>query len=866
MTLTLRGRLSAAFGCALLAAAVLTACGGGGGGGDGGADTPARPAVTLSPISVPSDVTSGISSALTVTVTVNDPSVFNGQTTLYTRIVDDKAVIETSVDLTPATPTTYIATLRTRRDLNPGRYTGTFLVRLCKDSACSAEFPGSPMTLPYDFVVNPGSFAVVVDQPTDVTVHQGARTIPQGNIGVSGMLPLSGPWTATTDSAWLRVSPASGTGPFSAVLTVDPSSLAVGNHSATLTAKTADGRIGLRTIAVQVLPTSFTFSNADGATFTAINGTPIPAQTIQIDLNNGSGAGSYWQAASSESWLKLSPATGNAPAIVTLAPDPGQGRLASGNYTARADFSSPALAASASIPVTLKLVPATFKSSQSAPFLGGIIGHSNNPSTTTLTLNTGLTKWPFTVTGLPSWLSAPSGGQVNSAGTDVTFTFNPETAPFGNTSVPVQITAQVNGDTHTLTLPVFIKNDERHLVPQRAGIGLASTPLGQVLSRTVRVAPSFGDAVPWTASSDAAWLTVSKAGDQLTVTADPAALPSDAISYANVTLSTTTPRVVPATVRIALWKGTTAATAQSIAGAYKRVLADPIRPWIYAHKQADSIDVVNAHTGAVVTTVTIPGTALDAMAVSPDGGRLYVQEPVNKRFAVLRLPDFAVLGHVPQKSLDTVPQFLTVGRPGGVEVLYAGKDAYRITDAEPNGFSLGTVATEPVAVSLDGRHLAGLGTTVPFIEYSIVGNDGMLFAPSTGGLGGGASNGSVQDVAYSLDGTILYSASAVGSIAGYRCAITANRDGGVYAGSLPGGSTYPNNVEVGSDDRVICGVTAGSTVDFWVHNAAGALLQSFKAAGTSRSLLARQLVISADGGVVVTATDDPKLAIVPIGY
>jgi len=862
MTRNVRGPLSAALGSALLASALLAACGGGG----GDSDSPARPAVTLSPISAPSDMTSGTSSALTVTVTVNDTSVFNGQTTIYTYVVDDKAVIESTVDLTPATATTYVATLRTRRDLNPGRYTGTFQVRLCKDAACNAQLPGSPMTLPYDFVINPGSFAVVVDRSTDVTVHQGAKAAPQGDIGVSGMLPLSGLWSATTDKAWLRVSPAAGTGPFSATLSVDPSALPVGSHSALLTAKTADGRIGLRTVTVQVLPAAFVFSAANGAAFTAINGAVIPPQAIQIDLNNGSGAGSYWQAASSENWLRLSPATGNAPAIVTLTPDPGPGRLASGDYTARVDFSSPALAASASIPVTLKLVPATFKSSQSSPLLGGIIGHFNNTSTTTLSLNTGLSRWPFTITGLPSWLSAPASGQVSSTGTDVTFSFNPETAPLGTTSTGVQITAQVNGDTHTITLPVVVKNDERRLVPQRAGIGLASTPLGQVLSRTIRVAPSFGDAVPWTASSDAAWLSASQVGDQLTVTADPAALPSDAISYANVTLSSTTPRIVPATVRVALWKGTTAATAQSISGAYKRVVADPIRPWIYANKQGDSIDVINAHTGVIVTTVTIPQTSLDAMAVSPDGGRLYVQEPVNKRFAVLRLPDFSVLGRVPQRRVDEVPTQLTVGRPAGVEVLYAGRDAYRVTDAEPNGFALGAINTEPVAVSLDGYHLAGLGTTVPWLEYSIVGNGGMLFAPSTGGLGAGAASGSVQDVAYSLDGTLLYSASSGGSFGGYRCAISQNRDAGVYAGDLAGGSAYPNNVEVGSNGRVICGVTAGTTFDFWVHNAAGALLQGYKAAGASRSLLARQLVISADGGVVVAATDDPKLAIVPIGY
>lgn len=71
----------------------------------------------------------------------------------------------------------------------------------------------------------------------------------------------------------------------------------------------------------------------------------------------------------------------------------------------------------------------------------------------------------------------------------------------------------------------------------------------------------------WTASSDQAWLTVMNGSgmtpDSFQLTADPTSLPMEAISYANVTVSSTDPRVTNTEiVRVGLYRTASPPTAQ----------------------------------------------------------------------------------------------------------------------------------------------------------------------------------------------------------------------------------------------------------------------------------------------------------------
>ena len=73
-------------------------------------------------------------------------------------------------------------------------------------------------------------------------------------------------------------------------------------------------------------------------------------------------------------------------------------------------------------------------------------------------------------------------------------------------------------------------------------VALSATPGWSRLSRNIKIQYNFGLDGAWSASSDQAWLKVTASGrttgaNLLSITADPASLPVDRISYATITLT-----------------------------------------------------------------------------------------------------------------------------------------------------------------------------------------------------------------------------------------------------------------------------------------------------------------------------------------
>ena len=128
-------------------ALLVGACGGGGSEGSAAA-------LSFSPSTLTANVAAGTSATLTVRATATDPSNFAG--TVYVYIVDSQQVLSSSVELARVDATTVSATLHTSAALGVGRYQGSFQVHLCKDASCAAQYPGSPVPLPYDFTVTSG--------------------------------------------------------------------------------------------------------------------------------------------------------------------------------------------------------------------------------------------------------------------------------------------------------------------------------------------------------------------------------------------------------------------------------------------------------------------------------------------------------------------------------------------------------------------------------------------------------------------------------------------------------------------------------------------------------------------------------------
>jgi hypothetical protein len=833
---------------------LVSACGGGGGGEGGGG------ALSFSPSTLTANVAAGTSATLTVRATAADPSIFTG--TVYIYIVDSQQVLSGGVELAQINTTTFSATLHSSATLGVGRHQGSFQVQLCKDANCAAQYPGSPVALPYDLNVAPGPLKATPGSSTSASLHWGGAAPADVSVTVNGP---NATWSATTPASWLKVTSGTGTGGGSFSVGFVPLGLAVGEYTDTVTVRSADGQTVALPFKLTILPTQFVISGGV-PTFTAINGTEIAPQDLSFSLD--SGASSAWSASSPAAWLGLSPVQGTTtPATITLKPDSIRGDLQSGTHTTDIWLSSAGVV-SKTVTTQLTLIAPTLSLSTQTITLGGPKGRDLvSPQSVTLSLNTGPNAWPWTLSQLPSWLSSSAqSGTVSQAGTPLAFSVNLANVVPGSATGHLRAWAMVNADGAGADLLVNLNADQHRLLVSEWGVGLASTPNGTLLSRTVQVSDNFGGTLAWSATSDSPWLTVTGSGSTggssgLTLSADPASLPSADVSYANVTVSSAAAGVSPAVIRVALWKDTNSAPAMTkLPLGYSNLAVDTIRPYVYVNSGGSDVDIYNAYTAQKMATVYGIGAALGQMSVAPDGGHLYVLDTAARSMAVVDLTTRMTTQWPLDKAVNAATTVLAI-RPNGVEVVLVG-DGTAYTAAR----SLGpTRLPDARAATPDGRYVFSLGGRYG-IDYSAM-SGGMLFVSFLNGLESD-SGGNLRDVAINKQGTRSYEASGGGmnNVPGrYRCAVT-DAVAGTLIGALPGGDAYPNNVEVTNDGRAICGISgAYVSSDFWVHSPAGALLQGYKVAGYARALKDGQMVVTPDGFVVVALTDDPLIAFVPIG-
>ncbi|NDY93669.1 BACON domain-containing protein [Ideonella livida] len=683
----------------------------------------------------------------------------------------------------------------------------------------------------------------------------------------------TGTWTATPSADWVRVATGHGSLPGQMALTLATADLPEGRHSAQVLVRASDDQTVSIPVSVEVLPAQFVLTSGSPS-FTAVNGSPIPAQRLGFEVNNG--VPSAWTASTTADWLLASPTSGTTPGAVWLQPDPTRGALAAGGHDARVLLHGAGLP-TLSVNARMTLWPATLTAATRAVTLGGDRGRDLSARTVHISLNTGATAWPFTLSGLPDWLatSTPS-GTVSQAGTTLSFTPRADVAPSGSSSATVTVTAQVNGDTVTLPLTVNLNLDARRLLPSRWGVGLGSTPAGAVLSRQLTVADNLGGDLGWTATSSAPWLQVTASGrtgsggTPLVLTADPSAVPAGELQDATVTLSSPLAGVAPAVVRVSFWKDTTAPTTvtrQSLPAAYARLVADPRRPYLYAHTGGTAIDIFHAYTAAKIGTVSGVGNALGDMAVSPDGQTLYVMDTTTQSLVVVDLVTRRRSGRWSLSS--AIYEGLTVVRPNGVDLVLVGGDGTGYVD----GRRVLPLYSGPMGSKLtaadDGQQVFSLGARY-VLDHSAMGG-GMVFS-TVGAYLNTASRGNLRDLAVSPDGTRAYSASGGGVYAGsgggglYTCGITDGADGH-YIGALPGNQAYPNNVAVTAGGRVLCGFDAYyDNTDLNLYSATGALLRSFRAAPGWDRLVGNSVVILPDGLMAAGLASEGRLLVrVPLG-
>jgi hypothetical protein len=851
-----------AFGALLL----LSACGGGGGGGGSGG---AGAAVSFSPSTVTTNIAVGTSGTLFVHATVNNPSAFNGD--VYVRVIDSAGILTGTVNITPTSDTTFSVVMYSSPALAKGRYRGQFQIDLCRDPSCSQRYPGSPLSLPYDVTVTAAPLSASAIDPASGTAYVGVPLAKEVAVSVAADTRT---WSASTTESWLAIVNGSGTGNGSFQVRYSTAGMGAGTYAGNVVVTANDGQVSNVPFSLQVLPVQFSLTTGIPS-FTAVNGSPISAQQVGFKLNSEQVV--PWTATSSASWMIASPLSGTTPGAITLQPDPTIGALASGSYSSNLVLSSPGLS-NFSVTSTLTLVRPTLSASSPVINIGGPKGRDLGGGIIRIALDTLGNSWPWTLSALPTTLtSSTAGGNVGPGGTTLSIEPGPS-AVQGATSSVVTVTAQVNGDSVSLPITVNTNLDQRRLLVSEHAIALTSKPGLSSLSRVVKINDNFGGALNWAASSDQSWLAVTSSGStgvgaDLTLSADPASLPNNSLSYATVFVTPVTPGVEGASIRVAVWKDDAAVTVGSkviIPADYKYVVADTLRPFVYAHNGGSGIDVYNAYTAQKLATIPVGG-ALSAMAVSPKGDRLYVIDHANGAIAVIDLDSMSKVATWTNAASagnhPSTPTSILAIRPNGVEVVISD-DGRVFADGRFLGATsmVGAVTSSP-----DGRRVytqdTGIspGTAQAFdVDYSAMSGGVLLVSPA--GIGGYGGNG--KDLAVNANGSRLYS--AYGGPNGpegspYHC-LVANPSTMQQIGYLPGGAPYPNNIEVTRDQRVICGLFGWySEFDIWLHASDGSLLAGYRAAGYAQALRDRQMVVTPDGFVVVALTDDPRIVFLAIG-
>jgi hypothetical protein len=302
-----------------------------------------------------------------------------------------------------------------------------------------------------------------------------------------------------------------------------------------------------------------------------------------------------------------------------------------------------------------------------------------------------------------------------------------------------------------------------------------------------------------------------------------------------------------------------------LAKRYQALRADPIRPHLYLHDGGGSIEVYHVHTATRLATWSGLAPALGAIALSPDGSRLYAMD-IGARQALVIDPSSGQvtarwnLGDATQAGDDA-----TVARVNGVDVLVVGRGQMLREGRILTALGAGLGGSPAWTASADGRRLASIDAGVSPASTSLLGLDytevggGQLRVTErfSSSFLLGASNG--RDVALNGDGSALVQASG----APYACPIT---DGNLQSARfLPGGTAYPNNAEALAHGGWVCGASVWyDPTDIWVYDAAGNLLKTFRAGGYAQNTESRSLVASPDARMLAVLTEIPTLVLLPL--
>lgn len=196
--------------------------------------------------------------------------------------------------------------------LTAGTHTGAITIT-------SSGATNSPMTIAATLALSAPPAIGLAATTFTFTGQQGAANPPNQTLNISNTGGGTLNWTASKGSAWLTLTPASGTGTGAVTLTVSTIGLTAGTYNdvISVTAPGASNSPATASVTLTVTvppgigmsPTSFAFTGQQG-------GANPANQTL--NLSNTGGGTLTWTASDDAGWLTLSPTSGTGPGAVTL--------------------------------------------------------------------------------------------------------------------------------------------------------------------------------------------------------------------------------------------------------------------------------------------------------------------------------------------------------------------------------------------------------------------------------------------------------------------------------------------------------------------------------------------------------------------
>lgn len=682
-------------------------------------------------------------------------------------------------------------------------------------------------------------------------------------------IQITGPNTAyagaaytagTTQPSWLGFAMNGSGTTYQLVLTVNSTSLAPGQYSTTFQVGTADSKGNVLqsqsvTVTYNVLVAVAISTQPYSATFTYGGAKTSDAVSVAV-----AAAGLQWQSTSDSPWLTvpagMQSGTGNLQATVnvaSLSPGTYQGHV---TVTDAADSTN-----SATLAFSVTVQAPTLIVTQSSVLLGGADGLSTaTPQNIAFSVSTDTAAHPFAITFQTdsggSWLTANvTTGTVSAAGAAIQISGNRMGLVGGTYTGRVEIAATVGSLVLTGEVPVTFNIEANRIVVGASGVGFSSSSAGSVLTRNVTVFSTIGRTdVPWQATSDQNWLTVTPSGvtgGEITLTAQPSGLSMDTTHFATVTVSSSDTSVENTqTIRVGLYVSSTAPTTLSQSVAVGFVTTSPVEPIVFVSNAGADVTAYNVYTGAVDRTFTAVVAQAGPMAMSSDGQDLFVYDETNEQVVELD----ATAGSVIQRyasNLYSSGGALAYVRPEGYPMLITpSSQAYDLgSGTEYDNGTLYSVATAvSLAASPDNSRVVTDGGTIFSLYRSALNggqfNVGLLFNTGT-------TEGRSGQACISADGQTVYTASgAPYDFPGTSIATHLTTQ------VLPG-EAYPEAVVCVWNGLVVGGADAYyDPTDVYVYygpsGASLAVLDSSSQSGY-RDLLLRGVAVSADGTRMVTA-------------